>query len=141
MDKRNMIALQHSYAQGHDANLDPRNTVEFAAAGFRFGHSMIPEHLVTGRKQMLAQPLKNLTFKPAILRETLEKMEDNFRGMVVTPSEPIDAHFADSIHNMLFESEIPKSGVDLVAFNVQRGRDQGLARTLKISVLGILRIS
>ena len=49
------------------------------------------------------------------------------RGMVSTPMESLDQFITGEVTNHLFEDKkIPFSGVDLVALNIQRGRDHGI---------------
>ena len=49
------------------------------------------------------------------------------RGLSKTPGDPWDNVFAEDIVNHLFEDpKEPGSGSDLVALNIQRGRDHGI---------------
>ena len=48
------------------------------------------------------------------------------KGLSKTPGDPWDNVFAEDIVNHLFEQNGPGSGMDLVAINIQRGRDHGI---------------
>ena len=48
-------------------------------------------------------------------------------GMSQTPAEKMDNQFADSIREKLFREEKGQQGMDLMALNIQRGRDHGMA--------------
>jgi peroxidase len=49
------------------------------------------------------------------------------KGLSKTPGDPWDNVFAEDIVNHLFEDpKEPGSGSDLVALNIQRGRDHGI---------------
>ena len=46
------------------------------------------------------------------------------RGMLIEPAETVDNLFSEDIVNHLFNEG--NSGLDLIALNIQRGRDHGL---------------
>ena len=49
------------------------------------------------------------------------------RGLVSTPMENLDQFMSGEVTNHLFEQKnVPFSGLDLAAINIQRGRDHGL---------------
>jgi hypothetical protein len=49
------------------------------------------------------------------------------RGLVSTPMENLDQFMSGEVTNHLFEEKnVPFSGLDLAAINIQRGRDHGL---------------
>nr|QIQ54711.1 capsule gland specific secretory protein [Reishia bronni] len=111
----------------YSGSVDPRILNSFSTAAFRFGHSLIPEHYVVNGK---AVRLRKTFNNPALVF-------DNFKGMLKALMEPgaesqkIDSHIVEEVTRHLFEPEdqvenAPSRGLDLVAFNIQRGRDHGL---------------
>ena len=46
------------------------------------------------------------------------------RGLAIQPSESVDNNFVDDVTNFLFADGA--MGIDLVALNIQRGRDHGV---------------
>ena len=64
-------------------------------------------------------------FKPFELYEE-NGIDSLLRGLVMQPVQSMDMAFTDEIKNRLFQGPT-KFGLDLIALNVQRGRDHGLA--------------
>jgi len=128
MNRYGLKTLGDGYSNSYKSNIDPRITNEFATAAFRFGHTLIPGILkVFASVSSQLDPNMNLqsTFdKPQLLR--LSGMIDGLvRGMTRTNSQRVDATFPEDITNNLFD--VGKKGMDLIALNIQRGRDHGLA--------------
>ena len=67
-----LLPLTDGYTVDYDSTMDPRINNEFAAAAFRFGHSMIPEHLPSrdskGRDSS-STSLKGVFNKPFLLQQ------------------------------------------------------------------------
>jgi peroxidase len=53
-------------------------------------------------------------------------MDDMVRGLTGQHGAKWDKSFSEDITNHLFESTRDRGGLDLVALNIQRGRDHGL---------------
>merc|ERR1711976_41870 len=64
-------------------------------------------------------------FKPASLKST-GFLDGLVRGMTEQGSQLWDNSFVEDLRNHLFESSSGRGGLDLVAVNIQRGRDHGL---------------
>lgn len=117
---------------GYDSNTDPTIPNSFAAAAFRFGHSQVrPEfvrldetydHLSIG-----PLPLREAFFNP-IQFERSGGTDPILRGLATTTSRKVDEYLTSVLTKELFSLD-PKSKEhgDLAAFNIQRGRDHGIA--------------
>lgn len=106
-----------SFTYNEEKNPGIRN--EFATAAFRFGHSLIPEE-INGNNEVLM--LKDLFFKPTPVLESLDELS---AGLSKDKSMAMDRQFSHSITRHLFQEE-ERTGFDLIALNIQRGRDHGI---------------
>ena len=123
-----LFPLSSGYSQDYDSSIDPRITNEFAAAGMRFGHSLIPGMIQVnnriGREVNPSFTLRDSFFKPELLR--LPGMVDGLiSGLTRENIEQFDSSFTEDITNHLFDGDA--NGMDLISLNLQRGRDHGLA--------------
>ena len=109
------------------SDFDPRVTNAFQAAAFRVGHTLIPDVIKTfsaisgaARRTIDLQE----TFSDGdILRET-NFADELIKGMTIQPSEDYDNHFVADVTKELFDDG--EVGMDLIAINIQRGRDHGI---------------
>lgn len=113
---------------GYDADVDPRVSNLFAAASYRFGHSMVPPELLRLQADGAAigagpLPLRDAFFAPDVLRR--DGVEPLLRGLAVQRPQEIDVFVVDDLRNFLFGFPTA-GGMDLVTLNIQRGRDHGL---------------
>jgi len=130
MSSYGLLPLSTGYSSDYMDSFDPRITNEFATAAFRFGHSLVPATYSSlpppgqaggGRSIKIA----DIFFKPTVMKEA-GFLDSLVRGMSVQPSASFDNSFVADLRNNLFESAPGRGGLDLVAINVQRGRDHGL---------------
>ena len=113
---------------GYDPNVDPHLTLEFVAAAFRFGHS-----IVSGETEGLAEngeviagseeDLKDVFFQPAANFIDNGGADGQLRHLAADPSQALDARIVDDLRNFLVD---PPVSLDLAAINIQRARDLGL---------------
>ena len=112
----------------YKADVNPGMTNEFATAVFRFAHSMIQgivQTFATNNAGKLGQYQLSKNFFNS---ETYElKMEQIIMGLLNQPAQTFDKEVTTQVTNKLFpEEQTSLHGTDLVARNIQRGRDHGL---------------
>jgi hypothetical protein len=112
---------------GYDPNVDPRPSVEFAGAAYRWGHSTVSAE--TERKNEAGEVTgPALELRDAFFMPPAEFAEDGgaggfLRHLATDLSQAMDARIVVDLRNFLFD---PPVGLDLAAINIQRGRDLGL---------------
>lgn len=109
--------------------IDPRIINAFSTAAFRFGHSLIPPEFNIGDRKV---PLRELFNRPAEVLDNLEALLEGLSGLTSGDQdfqvEKVDRNFVTEVTEFLFQSpdRAEGLGLDLVALNIQRGRDHGL---------------
>ncbi|WP_145076224.1 peroxidase family protein [Aureliella helgolandensis] len=113
---------------GYDASVNPTIANEFSTAAFRFGHSTLNDDVEffdnDGRPVGEEIPLTEAFLNPQLLEET--GIDSILKYDASTLAQEIDLEVVDSLRNALFGPP-GSGGLDLVALNIQRGRDHGLA--------------
>ncbi|CAB4063516.1 PXDN [Lepeophtheirus salmonis] len=96
-------------------------------AAFRVGHTLIPSALrsynILNAKPTGSLLLRNNFNNPKQL-QTPGFLDEITFGMVIQNIEDFDNRISDEIQNHLFE--LNDEGLDLIAVNLQRGRDHGI---------------
>lgn len=115
------------YENIYDETIDPSVRNAFAASAFRFGHSMIRDSVqFTDQNGVLTEKLLKDTFnRPETMYEQSTGVDSVARGLCQHAAQRVDKLFTDQIATHLLE-RLPGKGLDLVAINIQRGRDHGL---------------
>jgi hypothetical protein len=113
----------------YDATLNPTTINEFATAFFRVGHSMLPNTFRRVREDGTPAPLDpvpigNDAFRTTAYLRTGEELEHHLRGLAVELQEEVDPMVTDSLRNVVVPGVID---IDLLAADIQRGRDHGLS--------------
>lgn len=116
------------YSTRYSKEIDPSISTEFSTCAFRFGHSMIQNIIVLygGKKD---NPIGYLS-----LRDTYFNPYHIYKGgtdrlvhhLIKQPPQNVDTNFANDIKEHLFQNEKHPCGLDLVAMNIQRGRDHAI---------------
>jgi peroxidase len=129
MTSYGLLPLSTGHSTDYMDTFDPRITNEFATAAFRFGHSLVPatySHMpptANGAERRIK--LADIFFRPGVMKEA-GFLDGLVRGMSRQATAAFDNSFVADLRNNLFESAPGRGGLDLVAINVQRGRDHGL---------------
>ncbi|KAK6180450.1 hypothetical protein SNE40_012602 [Patella caerulea] len=100
----------------YDSSVDPSIPNSFSTAAFRFGHLQIPD-------KHCGQNLENFYYRTEIVIQ--EGIRNNAQCLSDEVGQKYGSHPSDAICNHLFEVG-PGASNDLVALNIQRGRDHGL---------------
>jgi peroxidase len=128
---------------GYKANVNPSIASEFSTVAFRFGHSLLDNEIErqtnAGEDISIAGgadiPLAFDFFNPTLLNPA--GVKDPFTGLTSTDIDPIlkadadgvsqamDLKAVEAVRNLLFGNG-GAGGEDLMARDVQRGRDNGL---------------
>jgi hypothetical protein len=111
---------------GFVPGLDAQVSNSFAAAAYRFGHSMVSDTITPvasdgARGEEIA--LKDAFFNPAKFGET--GIDAILRGFASSEAQAMDTEIVDSLRNFVLAGPTSPR-LDLAALNIQRGRDHGL---------------
>lgn len=112
----------------YNAATDPAVTQSFAHALFRFGHSMnSPQILLVNDDDTLERTLslKEGFWNPNFLVDDPSNVDRLLKGLAVQTAEENDLHVVDELRNFMF-GRPGAGGLDLLALDIQRGRDHGL---------------
>ncbi|RWS06153.1 Peroxidase-like protein [Dinothrombium tinctorium] len=118
--------IRRSGRTTYDPNLNPSIINEFSAAAFRFGHSTVNGlfHLMDERGQTRPYLLRENYFNPFVLYN--DDIDLIIRGLIGVRGHLFDRYVTDDVRNHLYKSREDRFGSDLIAFNIQRGRDHGI---------------
>ncbi|XP_017886411.1 uncharacterized protein LOC108628767 isoform X2 [Ceratina calcarata] len=130
---RDLRPLPTGYRQWiEDPKNDPSIANEFAAAAFRFAHTLLPGLMKMTDEQKGTTSyveLHRMLFNPYMLYgET--GVRDSIASATGNTIQMTSAHVTSQLTNHLFEDPVGNvtipCGLDLVSLNIQRGRDHGL---------------
>jgi len=114
----------YAYSNAIDASI----TNSFATAFFRFGHSMQSSTIELIGDDGLSQgslSLRDAFFNPAVLKNDPAKVDLVLKGLATQVAQENDVLVVDDLRNFLFGPP-GAGGLDLLALDIQRGRDHGL---------------
>ncbi|XP_022257621.1 thyroid peroxidase-like [Limulus polyphemus] len=100
----------------------------FQSAAFRFGHTFIQGMVRRYNKfhEFVGEdPLRTLLRQPYIFYEP-GKIDELIGGLINTPAQVYDPFITQEVTNHLFQVPPMPFGMDLVAFNLMRGRETGV---------------
>ena len=116
----------------YDRNVNPSIENGFATAAFRFGHSMI-QGLIEIKDHRNNNIERERVSDNLFNDENFEAkngVDDIIYGLTQQPAEKMDAKVTQDLTNNLFKEKGADHGQDLVARNIQRGRDHALGSYL-----------
>lgn len=113
--------------RGYRPDVNPTVSNIFSTAAFRVGHTLVGNGI--NRRgpfmwKMASLSMQQMFFRPVdVLREGIEPF---LRGAIFNRAQEIDPLVHDSLRNFLFTGIPQENGFDLIALNIQRGRDHAL---------------
>ncbi|XP_012525162.1 peroxidase isoform X1 [Monomorium pharaonis] len=128
MEKFGLLLEKEKYWDGYDPNINPGVIDAFAAAAFRFGHSLLPtavERWSKAHKFIASKRLSDLIRRPYDLYRA-GVFDEYFMGLMNQVAQAMDDSITQEVTNHLFKKVGAKFGLDLVSFNMQRGREFGI---------------
>lgn len=113
---------------GYNENVDPTVLNVFSAAAFRLGHTLLNGNINRVNLAGDSHPegpftLREVFFKPSLVNQ--EGLEPFLKGMSLQVQQEMDAKVVDDVRNFLFGPP-GSGGLDLVAININRGRERGI---------------
>ena len=104
--------------------LSPGVSAEFSGAAYRLGHTLLSNQIRTVDTEGLGSiSLRNAFFNPQAISEN--GLDDILLGLNYQQSNDADTRVIDGVRNNLFGPP-GAGGLDLVAINLQRGRELGI---------------
>ena len=110
---------------GYDSSVNPGVSVEFSTAVYRFGHSLLNSEIQLLDEDGNTAAGGNLTLVEAFFAPDMMEsggLEAILRGLGDSTAQEVDTLVVEDLRSALFGT-----GLDLAAFNLQRGRDLGVA--------------
>ncbi|XP_022651813.1 peroxidase-like isoform X2 [Varroa destructor] len=126
--KYGLEPAKDGYYHGYDPKINAAIRQEFQSAAFRFGHTLLPD--VTDRYNKFHEKIESIRLS-RLLRQPYDLYKpgviDTFiLGMVNQQANRVDHEVTTEVTNHLFEKHGDGFGMDLVALNLQRGRETGV---------------
>ncbi|EEC10299.1 peroxinectin, putative [Ixodes scapularis] len=128
MEQFDLLLTPYGYSHSYDPNLNAGIGNVFATAAYRYGHT-----LVQGNIELINEdgsvhkriPLAAQFFNPNEIYHP-GNLDRFFRGLITQPAQTYDRFVTQQLTNHLYEPIGQGFGMDLVALNIQRGRDHGI---------------
>lgn len=110
--------------RGYNSRVVAAATSEFTTVAFRVGHTMVNSFVTSiSNGRIRRRRLSSAFFNPKSFIE--DGMDGLFCGMIRTRAAEIDNGVVSELRDLLTSSSSPIK-LDLVALNIQRGRDHGI---------------
>lgn len=112
---------------GYQPTVDPTISLEFTTAAFRFGHTMVGNGIPLINSIGVRLPIippEEMFFRASDLSGS--DVGDLLRGSAGTRAQEVDTMVVDALRNILFRNVDDEEGIDLIALNLQRGRDHNV---------------
>ncbi|CRK94469.1 CLUMA_CG007975, isoform A [Clunio marinus] len=129
-EKFGILSTPEGMNDTYDDNVNPSMANEFAAAAFRFAHTLLPGLMKVTKELNDTEEsisLHNMLFNPYSLYRP-DGLDNAIRTAMNNSLEKSDPYFTTELTEKLFAKDASPMicGLDLVSLNIQRGRDHGL---------------
>jgi len=137
------VTRLQGYSDFYNPSLDASISMPFATAGYRL-HTFCPSYFVLRNSSYEISKklqLREVFHRPLTLMQD-DNMDDILRGLSSQPLQEFNNVFTEEMTEWLFPEEEENFGSDIVALNVQRGRDhmlQGYPTYRKMCKLGEIK--
>lgn len=127
METFGILPLFDGHYNGYDSGIDSSVSNAFTTAAFRMGHTLVQGsfNLASGDGNNIVGSLQLRDFfnNPHLIREpgVIDLIN---KGFLTQPIQQFDNFVTTELRDHLFEAG--GAGMDLIALNIQRGRDHGL---------------
>ena len=115
--------------RGYNSHVDARMPNSFATAAFRFGHSLVKPEFTRLDVNNTPLPIGPLKLRNAFINSEQYflsgKTDPILRGLMQDKSREVDEFVTSVLTAQLFAPPNSSIGQDLIARNIQRGRDHG----------------
>ncbi|CAH1406028.1 unnamed protein product [Nezara viridula] len=128
MDKFGLLLQKEGYWNGYDPEVNPNVIDAFSSAAFRMGHTLLPtavERWSKAHKFIASKRLSDLIRRPYDLYRA-GVLDEYVMGLMNQVAQAMDDSVTQEVTNNLFKKPGNHFGLDLVSFNMQRGRDFGI---------------
>lgn len=114
--------LYDGYDTSYNQDVDPTITNSFATAGFQFVNSQLDQdiEMLDENNNLTSHRLQHNYLNPQLLVGK-KGLENLLRGMINQKSQRLDLNYDDDLRHFWL------GGLDVLAVDMQRGRDHGLA--------------
>ncbi|KAJ0177820.1 hypothetical protein K1T71_006693 [Dendrolimus kikuchii] len=121
--------LFEGYDTGYNSDVDPTITNSFATAAFHFVNSLLDQDIeLVENNNVTSSRLRHNYYKPELVAKK-GGVEQALKGMINQNSQRLDFNYDDDLrHHWL-------GGLDVLAIDIQRGRDHGLPGYTQYRVL------
>jgi len=131
MAELDILPETSGYNYKYNPKVNPSIINSFATAAFRFGHTLLQgmfdliDEVKKERKLAAQVPLSDMFENPELIYQP-ETVDRFIIGLSNQPRQQFDNLVTKEVTNRLFIPRNLSFGMDLVALNLQRGRDHGI---------------
>ncbi|XP_076323088.1 salivary peroxidase/catechol oxidase-like isoform X2 [Tachypleus tridentatus] len=123
-----LLLKPYGFIKSYNPEVNPGIANSFATAAYRYGHSLLQGmvNLVDKVNNVVDSFRLSTTFFNPLRLYSPGNFDRLLRGLVKQPSQRLDSFVTQEVTNHLFQPPGERFGMDLVALNIQRGRDHGV---------------